>query len=143
MSIGASAYVVEEANDKQLRVWLKAGQWTRNIATFLLLDIHPSSVTYECFKTFSGHREVQYALFDVDDPNSKIPCGHDEEGELVYLTSEQDALFHKVMSLRFEIDLQLNSRESAEPQDWIDLACKKEIPIPWLDWAIARGLCNC
>jgi hypothetical protein len=45
------------------------------------------------------------------------------------------------MKRRYEFDLQLNTLESAEPQDWIDLACKKDIPIPWLDWAVARRLC--
>jgi hypothetical protein len=139
MSIEASEYVVDEANARLLTLWLSAGQWTRRETTLLLLEIKPRSVTSECFSTFSGRGEVQYDYYD-EDRKDKEPCSYHEDGEPEYLTDEQDALFHKTKQRCFEIDLQLNSRVTAEPHEWIDLACKKGIAIPWLDWAIARGL---
>jgi hypothetical protein len=135
MSKEGSEYVVDEANAERLTVWLKAGQWTREEATDLFLEIRPRSVTYECFATFSGRGEVQYSFYD-EDGKDKEPCSYDENDEPEYLTAEQDALFHKTMVRRFEIDLQLNSLVSARPQEWIELACEKGIKIPWLDWAI-------
>lgn len=140
MSVEASEYVVDEANARLLTLLLSAGQWTRREATLLLLDIKPRNVTSECFATFSGQGQVLYEYFEHDDPNSKIPTGVDEDGEPVYLTAEQDALFHKTMERRYEIDLKLNSRDTAEPHEWIELGQKKGITIPWLDWAIEKGL---
>lgn len=139
MSVEASEYVIDEANEEQLKSWLNAGQWTREEATLLFLEINPRSVSSECFSTFSGRGAVQYEYYDFD-RKKREPCTYDDDDEPVYLTAEQDALFHKTLERRFKIDLQLNSRETAEPHEWIELACKKEIYIPWLELAVARGL---
>lgn len=139
MNMEASEYVVDEANAERLTTWLNAGQWTREEATRLFLEINPRSVTFECFSTFSGRGEVQYEYYDYD-RKEREPCTYDEDGLPVYLTTEQDALFHKTMERRFEIDLQLNSLETGEPHEWIELGRNKRITIPWLNWAIKRGL---
>jgi hypothetical protein len=138
MSMEPSGYVVDEANEKRLKSWLNAGQWTREEATYLFLDINPRSVTSECFSTFGGRGQVQYDYYDAE-RKVKEPCSYDD-GEPVYLTAEQDALFHKTMSRRVEIDLQLNILEAGEPREWIELARKKGITVPWLDSAINSGL---
>lgn len=138
MSNEASEYAVDEANAKLLKCWLNGGRWTREQATLLFLEIDPRSVTSECFSTFSGRGEVQYDYYD-EDRKDKEPCSYNEDGEPEYLTDEQNALFHKTKQRCFEIDLQLNSRDTAEPREWIELAREKEIHIPWLDWAIKRG----
>jgi hypothetical protein len=140
MSVEADEYFVDEANEKLLKSWLNAGQWTREEATLLFLEINPCSVSSECFATFSGRGEVQYEYYD-NDRKEREPCTYDEDGEPVYLTVEQDALFYKTKERCFEIDLQLNSQVTTEPQKWIDLACEKGIHIPWLDWAIKKVPC--
>lgn len=139
MSMEASEYAVDEANEKRLRSWLTAGKWSWEQATLLCLEIDPDRQSGECFSTFSGHGEVQYEYFD-DDRKTRVPCGVDEEGEPEYLTAEQDALLHKTKGLCGQIGRSLNLHDLAEPHEWIELAGEKGIAIPWLDWAIERGL---
>ena len=140
MSMEASEYAVDEANAKQLTFWLTAGKWSWEQATLLFQEIDPDRQSGECFSTFSGHGEVQYEYFD-EERKIRVPYGVDEEGEPVYLTAEQDDLLHKTKQLCREIGMKLNLYDSAEPHEWIELACKKGVAIPWLNWAIARGLC--
>lgn len=139
MSMETSEYAVDEANEKRLRSWLTAGKWLRKEATLLFLEIDPDSESQACFSTFSGHGEVQYEYFD-DDCKTRVPCGNDEEGEPYYLTAEQDALLRKAKVLCGQIGRKLNLYDSAEPHAWIELALKKGITIPWLNWAIEREL---
>jgi hypothetical protein len=139
MSMKASVYVVDEANEKLLALWLIAGRWTRSEAALLFLDIDPDYDYGETFSTFSGHGEVQYDYFD-DERKFRVPCGEDEEGELEYLTAEQDALLRKKKVSVKQIERSLSLHDSAEPHEWIELALKKEIHIPWLGWAIESGL---
>lgn len=139
MSTEASEYVVDKANAELLASWLDAGLWTREEAVLVFLNIDPDSVTMECFRTFNRQDEVQYEYADPDVPDSKIPCGYDEDGELAYLTSKQDALFDEAQRLCKKIERSLNRYEVAEPHEWIELARKKGIAIPWLDWAIGTG----
>lgn len=139
MRMEASEYAVDEANEKRLKCWLTAGQWTRNEATLLFLEIDPDREYGEVFSTFSGLGEVQYDYFD-DECKTRVPCGVDEEGEPEYLSAEQDALLYKTRGLFSQIARSLNLHDLAEPHEWIELAGKKGIVIPWLDWAIERGL---
>lgn len=97
--MAAREFIVDEVNEKRLVSWLTAGIWSREEAALLFLEIDPDRQSGECFSTFSGHGEVQYEYFDDDEPNSKVPCGVDEEGEIFYLTSEQEALRHKAIAL--------------------------------------------
>lgn len=139
MSMEASKYAVDEANAKQLTFWLTAGKWSLEQATLLFQEIDPDRQFGECFSTFSGHGEVQYEYFD-DERKTSVPCGVDEEGEPTYLTAEQDDLLHKTKQLCRQIGMKLNLYDSAEPHEWIELACKKGVAIPWLNWAIEMGL---
>ena len=140
MNMEASEYAVDEANAERLTTWLNAGQWTRKEATLLFLEIDPDRESGDIFSTFSGHGEVQYEYFDDDDPSSRMEYGVDEDGKPDYLTSEQDALLHKTKKLFRQIERRLNLYDLAEPHEWIEFGCKRGIPIPWLDWAIERGL---
>lgn len=139
MKMEASEYAVDEANAERLTTWLNAGQWTRKEATLLFLEIDPDRESGECFSTFSGKGEVQYEYFD-DDRKTRVQCGVDEDNEPVYLTAEQDALLHKAKGLYRRTDRMINRLDLAEPHEWIELGCEKRIVIPWLDWAIKRGL---
>ena len=138
MSMEASEYAVDEANEKRLKSWLTAGQWTRKEASLLFLDIDPDRETGEVFSTFSGLGEVQYEYFD-DECKTRVPCGVDEEGEPEYLSAEQETVLHKTKGLCSQIGRSLNLHDLAEPHEWIELAGEKGIAIPWLDWAIERG----
>lgn len=139
MSMEASEYAVDEANAKKLIFWLTAGKWSWEQATLLFQEIDPDRQYGECFSTFSGHGEVQYEYFD-EECKTRVPCGVDEENDPVYLTAEQDDLLHKTRQLCREIGMKLNLYDSAEPHEWIELAYKKGVAIPWLNWAIERGL---
>ena len=140
MSLIASGYEVDEDNAKQLESWLTAGKWSIEEATLLFLEINPDTAFGECFATFSGSGSIQYEYFDDDDPGSRILTGRNCDGEEVYLTSEQETMLHKKRRMCKEIKRKMNLHESAEPREWIDLALKKGITIPWFDWAIKRGL---
>jgi hypothetical protein len=137
MSMEASEYAVDDANENLLRSWLTAGKWERRQAKLLFLDIDPDREFGECFSTFSGHGEVHY---EYDEFGNEVPDGVDENGELDYLGDEQRALTHKILDLYGPLEKILNFYDSAEPHEWIELAGEKGIAIPWLGWAIERGL---
>lgn len=140
MGLKASEYAVDEANAKLLKSWLTAGKWSIEQATLLFLEIDPDRTQGDCFATFSGHRSIQYEYYDDDDPSSRISYWVDDDGEPDYLTSEQRTLLNETRRTYKEIERNLNLHESAEPVEWICLACKKGITIPWLEWAIERKL---
>lgn len=139
MSTEASKYAVHGANENRLKAWLKAGQWTREEAVLLLLGIDPASVTAECFMTFNGEDEIQYEFLSHS-PKERAAIDYDENGEPLYLSYGHEALFDRTMAKGFGLDLQLNSVDKAEPIKWIELAREEGIAIPWLDWAIEKGL---
>lgn len=140
MSVEGSEYVVDEANVELLANWLDACLWSREDATLLFLDIDPDSVKDERFSTFSGHGEVKYYYYDDDDPYSIMEYGLDEDDKPSYLDGDQWTLWCKTKRSCKKIAKSINLYDSAEPHEWIELAHKREIHIPWLDWAIAKGL---
>ncbi len=144
MSLIGSEYDLDEKNAELLKSWVTAGKWSREQATLLFLDIDPDRTHGDCFSTFSGQGSIQYEFDYVvggDLCGFRVPQGVDDDGEEVYLTSEQETLLHKTRRMCKNIERKINLHESAEPRDWIDLALtKKTITIPWLDWAIENNL---
>ncbi len=136
----SSDYTIDESNAKQLKAWLTAGKWSIQDATLLFLDIDPDRHCGECFATFSGHGSIRYDYYDDDNPSSQISFGVDDDGEVDYLTAEKRNLLNQTRSLWKEIERKLNLYESAVPQEWIDLALKKGVDIPWLAWAKRNNL---
>ena len=136
MSLEEGEYVVDEFNGKLLSDWLDTGKWSREQATLLFLDIDPDRAHGECFSTFSGQGEIRYEYYVDEDPRTIVQYGADEDDEPYYLSPAQEALLQTTKKLIRQIERKISFYDSAEPHEWIELGCKKEIPIPWLNWAI-------
>lgn len=136
----AGEYAVDEVNAELLKDWLDAGVWSKEEAILLFLDIDPDRKHRRCFTTFSGHGSIHYEYHDDSVASSIVQQGTDDDGEPDYLTAEQWTLLRNNKILSGQIEKKINLHESAEPVEWIDLALKKGITIPWLEWAIERKL---
>ncbi len=125
----------------RLHFWLALDKWKLTEAAYLFSNIDPDSVEDEFGLTeFESLNGEMNSIYDSEETGFPIPSDFSREGEKQYIAKYKGhylRIMQKIFNDRCRLIERLNC---ATPHEWVDLAIEKKINIPWLDWAIERGL---